>query len=193
MHRTSHSIPSPVLLSGTQITTGEGWFLVIVVGENSCQGKIMKTLEQKDDEDTPLQKKLESIANDIGILGTIAAALTVTVLFIRFFIEESSVGLDFENNLGEYLRLWFSFLIIGITIIVVAVPEGLPLAVIISLAYSVRKMLDEKNFVKKLAACEIMGGANNICSDKTGTLTKNQMTLTNIWQGKSIKLKTAEK
>lgn len=84
-------------------------------------------------------------------------------------------------------------MIIGITIIVVAVPEGLPLAVIISLAYSVRKMLDEQNFVKKLAACEIMGGANNICSDKTGTLTKNEMTVVNIWQGKTIKLKVSDK
>jgi Ca2+ transporting ATPase len=115
--------------------------------------------------------------------------LTVAVLFIRFFIEQSSLGFDWENQLGTYLRWWFSYLIIGITIIVVAVPEGLPLAVIISLAYSVRKMLDEQNFVKRLAACEIMGGANNICSDKTGTLTKNLMTVVNIWQGKVIKLR----
>jgi Ca2+ transporting ATPase len=71
----------------------------------------------------------------------------------------------------------------------VAVPEGLPLAVMISLAYSVRKMLDDKNFVKRLASCEIMGGANNICSDKTGTLTMNKMTVTNIWAGKDVVLK----
>lgn len=62
-----------------------------------------------------------------------------------------------------------------------AVPEGLPLAVTISLAYSVGKMKDENNLVRFLAACETMGGANNICSDKTGTLTKNQMTVTNLW------------
>lgn len=68
-------------------------------------------------------------------------------------------------------------------IVVVAVPEGLPLAVMISLAYSVQKMLEDQNFVKRLSSCEIMGGANNICSDKTGTLTKNQMTWTNIWCG----------
>ena len=65
----------------------------------------------------------------------------------------------------------------------VAVPEGLPLAVMISLAYSVKKMLKDNNFVKKLASCEIMGGANNICSDKTGTLTKNKMTWCKIWAG----------
>jgi P-type E1-E2 ATPase len=72
---------------------------------------------------------------------------------------------------------------------VVAVPEGLPLAVMISLAYSVRKMLIDQNFVKRLASCEIMGGANNICSDKTGTLTMNQMTVTNIWAGRSVPVK----
>lgn len=71
----------------------------------------------------------------------------------------------------------------AVAIIVVAVPEGLPLAVMITLAYSVRQMLIDQNFVKKLASCEIMGGANNICSDKTGTLTMNQMTVTNIYVG----------
>lgn len=71
----------------------------------------------------------------------------------------------------------------GIAIIVVAVPEGLPLAVMISLAYSVRKMLKDNNFVKKLTSCEIMGGANNICSDKTGTLTQNKMTWIKIYAG----------
>jgi len=72
-----------------------------------------------------------------------------------------------------YIKEYLHFLIVGITIIVVAVPEGLPLAVMISLAYSVKRMLKDKNFVKRLTSCEIMGGANNICSDKTGTLTKN--------------------
>ena len=88
-----------------------------------------------------------------------------------------------------YCSEWIRYFILGITIIVVAVPEGLPLAVMISLAYSVRKMLIDKNFVKRLASCEIMGGANNICSDKTGTLTMNMMTVTNVWAGKSLSVK----
>ncbi len=85
-------------------------------------------------------------------------------------------------------------MIVAIAIIVVAVPEGLPLAVMITLAYSVRKMLIDQNFVKKLASCEIMGGANNICSDKTGTLTMNKMTVTNIFIGvdKTIKINDPE-
>ena len=75
-------------------------------------------------------------------------------------------------------------MIIGVAIIVVAVPEGLPLAVMISLAYSIQRMLKDNNDVKRLSACEIIGGANNICSDKTGTLTLNQMKVTKIWAGK---------
>ena len=95
---------------------------------------------------------------------------------------------DRENGLCTgfakgYIKEWFSYLIIGVAIVVVAVPEGLPLAVMISLSYSVSKMLDDNNFVKKLTSCEIMGGANNICSDKTGTLTKNKMTWCKIWAG----------
>jgi Ca2+ transporting ATPase len=85
--------------------------------------------------------------------------------------------------LGEVLRNWLSHAITGIAIVVVAVPEGLPLAVMLSLAYSVRKMLEDNNFVKRLSSCEIMGGANNICSDKTGTLTQNKMTWVKLWQG----------
>jgi magnesium-transporting ATPase (P-type) len=88
-----------------------------------------------------------------------------------------------EGKIAGIIESWFEFIIIGVAIVVVAVPEGLPLAVMISLAYSVQKMLIDQNFVKKLSSCETMGGANNICSDKTGTLTKNQMTWTDIWMG----------
>ena len=121
-------------------------------------------------------------------MGIIAALLTIHVLFLRFFCsrfvnrsmdlfggnEETDVNFINTNSNGSlnlYLSEWIRYFIIGITIIVVAVPEGLPLAVMIALAYSVRRMLKDKNFVKRLASCEIMGGANNICSDKTGTLT----------------------
>ncbi len=126
------------------------------------------------------------------------AILTIHILFLRFFIErfinrtfdffggEEVVNLQGNNDgsLKDYCQEWLSYLIIGVAIVVVAVPEGLPLAVMISLAFSVRKMLIDKNFVKRLASCEIMGGANNICSDKTGTLTMNKMTVTNVWAGR---------
>ena len=130
------------------------------------------------------------------------ALLTIHILFLRFFIERfinrtfdlfGNELLNFHGNyeglFKEYLEEWLGYLIIGVTIVVVAVPEGLPLAVMISLAFSVKKMLIDKNFVKRLASCEIMGGANNICSDKTGTLTMNKMTVTNIWAGRSMSVK----
>ena len=184
--RTNHDLPSPFMLSGTQIQTGDGYFMVLVVGKNSCLGKIMSKLSTKI-EQTPLQEKLDKIATDIGKLGMISAFITVFVLFARFFIETGIQGYDWGNDIGDYIQEWFEYVIIGITIVVVAVPEGLPLAVMIALAYSVRKMLKDMNFVKRLASCEIMGGANNICSDKTGTLTKNEMTVTDVWQGKPFK------
>ena len=78
-----------------------------------------------------------------------------------------------DGQLPHIVAQYLKHLTVGVAIVVVAVPEGLPLAVMISLAYSVQKMLEDQNFVKRLKSCEIMGGANNICSDKTGTLTKN--------------------
>lgn len=100
-------------------------------------------------------------------------------------LTKSGVKYYCSAELGPTLKSWFEFIIVGVAIVVVAVPEGLPLAVMISLAYSVQRMLVDNNFVKKLSSCETMGGANNICSDKTGTLTKNQMTWTTIWTGDS--------
>jgi len=127
------------------------------------------------------------------------ALLTIHVLFLRFFIERflnrsfdlfgGEDPLHPKGQIQSYCQEWLSYFIIGVTIVVVAVPEGLPLAVMISLAYSVKKMLIDQNFVKRLASCEIMGGANNICSDKTGTLTMNKMTVTNIWAGRELAVK----
>jgi magnesium-transporting ATPase (P-type) len=87
------------MLSGTQVVTGEGWFVVVVVGKNSCVGKIMGKLEQKI-ETTPLQEKLEDIATDIGKLGMYCALLTIHVLFLRFFIQRF-VDKDFDFFGGE--------------------------------------------------------------------------------------------
>lgn len=164
----------------------------VMVGDKSSLGQIISKLETRA-ESTPLQGKLEKIAEDIGLLGTYTALLTIHVLMLRFFIEglqERDVSIfgetEGKDNYLIYLELFVSYIIIGVAIIVVAVPEGLPLAVMISLAYSIERMLRDQNDVKRLASCEIMGGANNICSDKTGTLTLNQMKVTNVWAGKDI-------
>jgi P-type E1-E2 ATPase len=111
--------------------------------------------------------KLEAIAHDIGKFGLVSACVIVLVLLIRFTIER----IDDNSFRGRHVGEMLGFLIIGITVVVVAIPEGLPLAVTLSLAYSTKRMLKDNNLVRKMAACETMGGASMICSDKTGTLT----------------------
>ena len=171
----SSKIPSPIILSGTKIMIGEGLFIVIVVGEDSCVGKIRSTLQKEEEEETPLQQKLEIIARDIGYFGLISAMATVFALTVLFILHAVTQTEKFDwTNLKHIL----DYFIIGVAIVVMAIPEGLPLAVTLSLAFSVKKMLKDKNLVRKLQACETMGGADCICSDKTGTLTKNEMTLT---------------
>lgn len=152
--------------------------MIMVVGDQSCLGKIRALLDQEEAEPTPLQMKLEKIAEDIGKFGLISAVIILVILLIRFAIEK---GISREWETGKDLTQLLNFGILAITVIVVAIPEGLPLAVTLSLAFSVKKMLNDNNLVRKMEACETMGGANNICSDKTGTLTLNKMTLTTFW------------
>ena len=123
-----------------------------------------------------LQKKLNKLAVQIGYGGTAAAIVTILVLSIGFSISQYAVegrGWDSSMDFSQLLH----FVIIGITVLVVAIPEGLPLAVTIALAFSVKKMLRDSNLVRHLHACETMGNATSICSDKTGTLTTNRMTV----------------
>ncbi|EAS05962.2 calcium-translocating P-type ATPase, PMCA-type protein (macronuclear) [Tetrahymena thermophila SB210] len=173
-----HEVPSVVIMSGTRVLQGEGKMVVAVVGDYSCAGKISALLRTQELAATPLQQKLEAIARDIGYFGLYSAILIYVVLVIRFAIEAGIQGSDFDpKSLLDLLH----YLILAITVVAVAIPEGLPLSVTISLAFSVKKMLKDQNLVKQLQACETMGGANCICSDKTGTLTKNEMTLTDWW------------
>ena len=123
-----------------------------------------------------LQKKLNKLAVQINYAGTAAAIICVLVLTLKFAIEDFAIRRDewdSSTDLSELLH----FFIIGVIVLVVAVPEGLPLAVTIALAFSVKKMLKDNNLVRHLHACETMGNATAICSDKTGTLTTNRMTV----------------
>ena len=124
---------------------------------------------------------------DIGKFGLVSAIFILLVLVIRLVISESGK----ENGFGQEISgKIVSYLIIAITVIVVAIPEGLPLAVTLSLAYSIKKMLYDQNLVRQLSACETMGGANCICSDKTGTLTQNKMNVQQMWNNKKIEIDT---
>ena len=158
----------------------------------SCIGKIRKRrrseVQEGDDNEeegdkgssssaeSVLQKKLNKLAIQIGYGGTIAALVCIVVLSVRFAIENFAVEPTRPWNRSDVPEL-LHFVIIGITVLVVAVPEGLPLAVTIALAFSVKKMLKDNNLVRHLHACETMGNATSICSDKTGTLTTNRMTV----------------
>lgn len=168
---------SPVLLSGTSASQGFGLMLVTAVGPYSTEGKL-RDLSEQQEETTPLQVKLAKLADSIGKAGLWSAIATVGVLYGRFFLE-LIVG-DVTWNSGTHPRELVGYFIIGVTIVVVAIPEGLPLAVTISLAYSVKKMQKENNLVRRMQACETMGGADCICSDKTGTLTQNKMTTVRV-------------
>jgi len=129
-----------------------------------------------------LQAKLTKLAIQIGYAGSTIAVLTVIILIVSFCIEKFAHA-DSEGWKNEYFNNFVKFLIIGVTVLVVAVPEGLPLAVTLSLAYSVKKMMKDNNLVRHLDACETMGNATAICSDKTGTLTTNKMTVVNCFIG----------
>lgn len=136
-----------------------------------------------EEEETPLQTKLETIANEIGRLGVYVAVLTFVVMTIKLII---TTALGDEGFTIDILGDIVDYVIISITIIVVAVPEGLPLAVTIALAFSVQKMKIENNLVRKLHASETMGGADQICTDKTGTLTQNKMTVQEVYTQEQI-------
>lgn len=169
---TATSKLDPFIISGSKVLEGVGTYLVTSVGVNSSYGKVMMGL-QIPNEDTPLQVKLANMANWIGYLGTAAAGLLFSILLIRFL-----AGLSGDTDSPALKGSKFlDILIVAITIIVVAVPEGLPVAVTLALSFATKRMLKENNLVRHLRACETMGNATTICSDKTGTLTQNKMTV----------------
>lgn len=142
-----------------------GTFVCTSVGVNSSFGKIMMSV-RTETEATPLQKKLEKLAVAIAKLGAAAAGLLFVILLIRFLAGLSGDARDATTKASAFMDI----LIVAITIIVVAVPEGLPLAVTLALAFATTRLLKENNLVRVLRACETMGNATTICSDKTGTL-----------------------
>jgi len=169
----------PFILSGCTVADGEAHMMISAVGVHSQWGQILVELEP-DDEDTPLQEDLEDLATKIGWVGLICAvaiflALTVWWVYSHFVDDNAE---DFE---WAMLKDFIGYFIVAVTILVVAVPEGLPLAVTISLAYSMRKMMKDNNLVRHLKACETMGSVTNICTDKTGTLTENRMKVVRGW------------
>lgn len=218
------SFPSPVLISGTTVYSGSGWFVSVAVGKNSVKGKIGEIiLKSKEESQSPLEVKLGDIANDIGLFGLFSALLTFAALTCKLVLykyeqyhfhkdgnqaqdnaRNSNYNSTLYNNTysDEYLSYNYyknpssvfdglpkevlSILMLCVAIIVVAIPEGLPLAVTLALSFSIRKMMKDNNLVRHLTACETMGGANYILTDKTGTLTEGVMTVSSLFNNSNI-------
>ncbi|CAK7342676.1 unnamed protein product [Dovyalis caffra] len=170
----------PFLLSGTRVEDGSGKMIVTAVGMRTEWGKLMETLNEGGVDETPLQVKLNGVATIIGKIGLGFAVLTFVVLTVRFLVEKA-LHKEFTDWSSSDALTLLNYFAIGVTIIVVAVPEGLPLAVTLSLAFAMKKLMNEKALVRHLSACETMGSANCICTDKTGTLTTNHMGVDKIW------------
>lgn len=183
---------NPFVLSGTKVMNGFGSMLVTSVGMNTAWGKMMSSINRELDEETPLQARLNKLTSAIGKIGLAVAVLVLAVLLIRYFTGNTK---DDQGN-KEYIRgktkldsmmnSVVEIISAAITIVVVAIPEGLPLAVTLTLAYSMKQMMADHAMVRKLSACETMGSAATICTDKTGTLTLNEMKVTKFWLGKEL-------
>ncbi|TGZ76872.1 putative calcium-transporting ATPase 2 [Ascodesmis nigricans] len=167
----SHKL-DPFIISGGKVLEGVGTYMVTSVGVHSSYGKIMMAFREESSA-TPLQMKLNDLAEAIAKLGGGSAAILFLVLFIRFLVQLKGDDSPASDKAQKFMRI----LITAITVVVVAVPEGLPLAVTLALAFATTRMLKDNNLVRVLRSCETMGNATTICSDKTGTLTQNRMTV----------------
>ncbi|KAJ3096639.1 hypothetical protein HK100_005525, partial [Physocladia obscura] len=177
------------IVSGSKVTEGIGRYVVTSVGSNSFFGSIMMAM-RTENEDTPLQVKLDGLAERIAKLGTAFAILLFVLLFLKYIIQvlrDNGFGSGINQESGTQVATQLvQILLVSIAIVAVAVPEGLPLAVTLALAYATTRMMKDNNLVRVLSACETMGNATTICSDKTGTLTQNRMTVVTGVFGKNV-------
>ena len=163
--------PTNHVLKGTKVMEGHGIFRVTAVGDKTESGKVFVAAQIDDSVKTPLNEQLDGLSDLITKLSYGFAVLVVVGRLLIYFLGDNSM--EWAHITAYVLQT----LMIAVTLIVVAVPEGLPMAVTLSLAYSMRRMLKTNNLVRKMHACETMGATTVICTDKTGTLTQNQMSV----------------
>ncbi|KAL1663042.1 hypothetical protein GGF50DRAFT_103433 [Schizophyllum commune] len=162
------------VVSGSKVLEGVGKYVVVAVGQKSFNGRIMMAL-RSDGENTPLQLKLNNLAELIAYIGGGAGLLLFVALLIRFFVQLGTG--EPVRTASEKGIAFVNILVISVTLVVVAVPEGLPLAVTLALAFATKRMTYENLLVRVLGSCETMANASVVCTDKTGTLTQNEMTI----------------
>ncbi|KAH9159735.1 calcium-translocating P-type ATPase [Lactarius sanguifluus] len=168
------------IVSGSKVVEGVGSYVVISVGTKSFNGRITMAL-RRNSENTPLQLKLNDLSEIIAKIGSIAGGLLFAALLVRYFVQ---LGTNNPQRTSSEKGIAFvNILIISLTLVVVAVPEGLPLAITHTLAFVTKRMSKDNLLVRVLGSCETMAYASVVCTDKTGTLTQNEMTVVAVSVG----------
>ena len=162
--------PSNHVLKATKVIEGHGIAQVTAVGDATENGKVMESAQIDSSVKTPLNEQLDGLGKLISRMSYIIAGLVIVGRIVAYFINTPNAAFDLD-----FVTFLLQSFMMAVTLVVVAVPEGLPMAVTLSLAYSMRRMLKTNNLVRRMHACETMGAATVICTDKTGTLTQNQM------------------
>ena len=160
---------SDTRLRGTKVREGHGVYEVTAEGDNTENGKVFKESQIDNSVKTPLNEQLDRLGRMVSISSYVIAAIIVVGRMVMYFTHHA------QFDWLDFIQYALQTLMIAVTLVVVAVPEGLPMAVTLSLAYSMRRMLRTNNLVRKMHACETMGATTVICTDKTGTLTQNRM------------------
>ncbi|MFC4666152.1 calcium-translocating P-type ATPase, PMCA-type [Falsiporphyromonas endometrii] len=166
---------SNMVFRGTKVLVGHAIYTVQTVGDATENGKVFESTQIDNSTKTPLNEQLFKLSAFITKMSYIIALIIIASRCIRFFTDAGD-----NWTLIEFVTYFLRSLMLSVTVVVVAVPEGLPMAVTLCLAYSMRRMIKSNNLVRKLHACETMGATNVICTDKTGTLTKNQMEVSSV-------------
>mgnify|MGYP000605122591 FL=1 len=169
--------PTNHVMKGTKVMEGHGVCRVLAVGDKTEQGKVFEAVQIDDSVKTPLNEQLDGLSDWITKVSYGFAALIVIGRIIMYFVTNGTDCFGSMEQVAPFIAYVLQTLMIAVTLVVVAVPEGLPMAVTLSLAYSMRRMLKTNNLVRKMHACETMGATTVICTDKTGTLTQNLMSV----------------
>lgn len=165
------TFPSNHVMKGTKVMEGHGVMRVLAIGDHTEQGKVFEAVQIDNSVKTPLDEQLDGLGRLVAKLSYCVGAGIIIGRILMYFLSSSYVQFEWLPFIAYLLQT----LMIAVTLVVVSVPEGLPMAVTLSLAYSMRRMLKTNNLVRKMHACETMGATTVICTDKTGTLTHNQM------------------
>ncbi|MBQ8307582.1 MAG: calcium-translocating P-type ATPase, PMCA-type, partial [Alistipes sp.] len=165
--------PSNEVMRGPTVVDGYGSFVVCRVGDQTEAGRVTEQSTIESGEETPLHRQLQRLSTLIGRVGFLLAGAIFITLLTKAFLFEGLLSADWMTLSRELLEI----VMISVAILVMAVPEGLPMSITLSLAMSMRRMLKTNNLVRKMHACETMGAVTVICTDKTGTLTRNQMSV----------------